>query len=52
MIAGKVPRRYFENAGMVSVHGGRWSNESEKIRKLKWLIQYRYIDWQGKRRNH
>ena len=29
VIAGKVPRRYFEK---------------------RWLIQYRYTDWQGKRR--
>ena len=46
----KFPDAILKNAGMVSVCR-RWSNESGKDKKTgKWLIQYRYTDWQGKRR--
>ena len=46
----KFPDAILKNAGMVSVHR-RWSNESRKRQETgKWLIQYRYTDWQGKRR--
>ena len=46
----KFPDAILKNAGMVSVHR-RWSNEDGKDKKTgKWLIQYRYTDWQGKRR--
>ena len=37
VIAGKVPRRYFENAGMVSVHR-RWSNESGKRQENRKMV--------------
>lgn len=50
MIAGKVPRRYFEKRWYgFSVGGGRMKAEKDK-KTGKWLIQYRYTDWQGKRR--
>ena len=44
----KFPDAILKNAGMVSVCR-RWSNEKDK-KTGKWLIQYRYTDWQGKRR--
>ena len=37
VIAGKVPRRYFENAGMVSVYR-RWSNESGKRQENRKMV--------------
>ena len=51
VIAGKVPRRYFEKTlvWFQFVGGGRMKAEKDK-KTGKWLIQYRYTDWQGKRR--
>lgn len=51
VIAGKVPRRYFEKTlvWFQCVGGGRMKAEKDK-KTGKWLIQYRYTDWQGKRR--
>ena len=46
----KFPDAILKNAGMVSVHGGGRMKAEKDKKTGKWLIQYRYTDWQGKRR--